>query len=190
MCASVFYLDVAYVSHMLQEYVPMISTVLVLCCSKCFHVANCKRFIWMLHMFYTYVSSVYSKCFICFRRMLHSSVSSFRVVFRESWGHGPSAEGWGVASRVPADGACWGPAVGVRGAPGSCGQGHARPHLGSWVSPTWREGSGVAGKEPRAQRQGRGVHARRCEADGARLRWCPDACVCPDIRTLATSIKK
>jgi hypothetical protein len=33
---SVFYLDVAYASHMLQEYVPMVSVVSVLCCSKCF----------------------------------------------------------------------------------------------------------------------------------------------------------
>jgi hypothetical protein len=54
-----FYLDVAYVSHMLQEYVPMVSVVSVLCCSKCYHVAccNCKCFIRMLHMFDTHVSS-------------------------------------------------------------------------------------------------------------------------------------
>ena len=42
---SIFYLDVAYVSHMLQEYVPMVSVVSVLCFDKCFHVASCKCFI-------------------------------------------------------------------------------------------------------------------------------------------------
>ena len=34
-----------------------------------------KCFIWMLHMFHTHVASVCSKYFICFKRMLHSSVS-------------------------------------------------------------------------------------------------------------------
>jgi hypothetical protein len=66
-------------------------------------VASCKCFIWMLHMFHTHVSSVYSKCFICFRRMLHPSVSYFR--HRESWGmdrasgdgaQRAEASGWGV----------------------------------------------------------------------------------------------
>jgi poly(3-hydroxybutyrate) depolymerase len=38
-----------------------------------FHVAFV--FIWMLHMFYTYVASVCPKCFICFKCMLHLSVS-------------------------------------------------------------------------------------------------------------------
>jgi hypothetical protein len=54
MFASVFDLVVTYVSHILQEYVPMISTVSVLCCSNCFHVTSCKCFIWMLRMFHTY----------------------------------------------------------------------------------------------------------------------------------------
>jgi hypothetical protein len=40
-----FYLDVAYVLHILQEYVPMISIVSILCCIKCFYVASCKCFI-------------------------------------------------------------------------------------------------------------------------------------------------
>jgi hypothetical protein len=85
MFASVSDLDVAYVSHMLQEYVPMILVVSVLCCSKCFHVAV-----------------VLSRC--C------------------------------TASRVPV--------VRARGALGSCGQRHARPHLGSWVPLTRREERG------------------------------------------------
>jgi hypothetical protein len=57
-------------------------------------------------MFHTHVASVRSKCFICFRRMLHSSVSCCIGLFRESWGHGPSARGRGAASRGLADGAC------------------------------------------------------------------------------------
>jgi hypothetical protein len=42
-------------------------------------------------MFHTYISSVYSKCFIYFKRTLHSNVSCFRGMFRESWEHSPSA---------------------------------------------------------------------------------------------------
>jgi hypothetical protein len=45
----------------LQVYISNASPVLDLCC-KCF--------IWMLHIFQIYVASVYSKCFIYFRRML------------------------------------------------------------------------------------------------------------------------
>jgi hypothetical protein len=40
---------------------------------------------------------------------VYSSVSCFRCVFRESWGHGPGARGSGAASRVPR--------VGARGTP-------------------------------------------------------------------------
>ena len=47
---------------------------LVLCCNKCFHVTSYKCFIWMLHVFHTYVGSVCSRCFIRFIRMLHLSV--------------------------------------------------------------------------------------------------------------------
>jgi hypothetical protein len=49
---------------MFQVYIPNILAVSDVCC-KCF--------IWMLHMLqwlYTYVTSVWSKYFICFRRML------------------------------------------------------------------------------------------------------------------------
>jgi hypothetical protein len=56
-------------THMSQQYVPNVSIVLVLCCSKCFHVASCNCFIWMLHIFHTYIANVCSRCFICFRRM-------------------------------------------------------------------------------------------------------------------------
>jgi hypothetical protein len=46
-------------------------------------------FMWMLHKFHTYVVNVCSKCFICFRRMLHSSVSCCKclILFGESWDH-------------------------------------------------------------------------------------------------------
>ena len=71
--ASVFYLDVVYVSHMLQEYVPMISVVLVLCCSKCFYVAvfypdvayvSHICFKYMLQMFHPLLTCVAFKCFM------------------------------------------------------------------------------------------------------------------------------
>jgi hypothetical protein len=65
-----FDLNIAYAfTHMLQQYV-----------LKCFIAAS----VFMLQVtnllsgccvcFHTYVASVYSKCFIYFRRMLHSSV--------------------------------------------------------------------------------------------------------------------
>jgi hypothetical protein len=73
MFASVFYLDVSYVPHMLQEYVPMISTIAVLCYSKCFHVASCKCFIWMLHMFQVYVLNVSSALDVYCIQVFHVS---------------------------------------------------------------------------------------------------------------------
>ena len=69
--------------HMLQVFHKHVESV----CSTCFqlfqsyvaisvfHVVSYKCFIWMLHMFDTHVASVCSKYFICFKRMLHSSVS-------------------------------------------------------------------------------------------------------------------
>jgi hypothetical protein len=67
--------------------------------------------IFILQVFYlddayvfTYVASVCSKCFICFRLMSHSSVSCckcFRGIFRKLWGMARAlgegawrAEGW------------------------------------------------------------------------------------------------
>jgi hypothetical protein len=63
-------------------------------------------------MFHGYVASVYSKCFIWFRFMLHSSVSCgkcfvFQRYAQRVMGHGPSARG-----------SEWGPAHGAHGAPG------------------------------------------------------------------------
>jgi hypothetical protein len=51
--------------------------------------------------FHTYVASVCSRCFICFRRMLHSSVSCCTrfMLFEESGGRGePVASGHGAQS--------------------------------------------------------------------------------------------
>jgi hypothetical protein len=64
--AIIFYLDVAYVSHICCNYMLQnISAVLVLCCIKWFHVASCKCYFWMFHVFYTHVANACSKCFIC-----------------------------------------------------------------------------------------------------------------------------
>ena len=88
-----FDLDVAYVSHMLQEYIPNVS---VLCYSKCFHVVSCKClsgrciccngytrmlqmyvsavFISMLQVFYLDIAYVVVAIHICCKRMF-SNVS-------------------------------------------------------------------------------------------------------------------
>jgi len=79
-------------------------------------------------------------------------------------GHGgrgkPGARGWGA---LGASGR------GARGTPGVL-RGRARPHPGSRVPSARREGSNIAGKDPRAQRQGQGAHAGCCEPDGGELR--------------------
>ena len=82
---SVFYLDVAYVSHMLQEYVPMISAISVLCYSKCFNVCKLQVFDLdvvyvshicfkcMFHIFYLLQTYVVFKCFMfqrCVQRFM------------------------------------------------------------------------------------------------------------------------
>jgi hypothetical protein len=67
----------------------------------------------------------------------------------------------------------------ARDAPGSYGRGRARPHPGS--RSRGREESGVAGKAPWAQRQGRGACAGRCEADGGKLHGHLDTLVRPDV---------
>ena len=63
MFASVFALDVAYVSHMLQEYVPMVSVVSILCCCS---VSCCK-----LQVFYLDVADVSHTCFKCMSKIFH-----------------------------------------------------------------------------------------------------------------------
>jgi hypothetical protein len=63
-----------YFTHILQEYVPNVSSVLVLCCSKFFHVASVLSGCCICCCGYTRMLQVYvpngSKCFSCFRRML------------------------------------------------------------------------------------------------------------------------
>jgi hypothetical protein len=88
---------------MLQEYIQNVSVVSVLCCNKCFHVAICKCFIWMLHMFHTHIVIICSKCFICFSSMLLLSISC--VIGREAWGARPGCRGMGATSHGPAVGA-------------------------------------------------------------------------------------
>jgi hypothetical protein len=67
MMESFFYLDVAYAfTHTLQQYVPNVSVVSILCYSKCFF-SCCSCFIWMLHIFHTHVASICPKCLICFK---------------------------------------------------------------------------------------------------------------------------
>jgi hypothetical protein len=107
-CCKCAYLEFAYVSH--------------ICCKSMFEIFQLFQsyvaigvfmlqpaivFIWMLHMFHRYVASVYSKCFICFRLVLHSSVSCCKCfVFQryvqrvmrarlERWEKGPSKMGGG-----------------------------------------------------------------------------------------------
>jgi hypothetical protein len=68
-----FYLDIAYVAVAMHV------------CSKCFTcfrpMSQCfilyVAYVVMLHMFKTYIASVYSKCFICFRRMLQMCLSGY-----------------------------------------------------------------------------------------------------------------
>jgi len=82
------------------------------------------------HMLQVYVTNVSFASKVCCIQVFHvASVSCFRGMFRESWGHGPGAGGRGAASRGSTDGAC--------GA-----SGHARPHPGSWVPLVRREGGG------------------------------------------------
>jgi hypothetical protein len=168
-------------------------------CSKCFICFSdlCLQafLIWLLHMFHTYcksmsqwfqlcqsyvavtvfmlqVASVLSGCCVCFthmvkcicfkwyafRRILHSSVSYFRCVFRESWGTE------------------------------SYRRGRARPHPVSQVPPARREGSGVAGKETWAQRQGR-VRVRSVARWTRRVTWASQH-ACPYRRPGARAAKK
>jgi hypothetical protein len=61
--AIIFYLNVAYVfTHMLQQYVPNVSPVLVLYHSKCF---------FMLQLFYLDVAYVSHTCFMRMYQMFH-----------------------------------------------------------------------------------------------------------------------
>jgi hypothetical protein len=59
-------------THILQWYVPNVSAILVLRCSKWFHIASCKSgcFVCFTHILQVYVLNVSST----FRRMLHSNV--------------------------------------------------------------------------------------------------------------------
>jgi len=109
-------------------------------------------------MFHTHVSSVCSKYFICFRSMLHPSVSFFRCrVMGTAREPGDGARrvgvgGWGMLGASD-QGAwrTWGRSNGARSS--------RRPHLDSWVLLMRRE-EGFRGKE-RGGGGGRGKEARR-----------------------------
>jgi hypothetical protein len=81
--AIVFYLDVAYVSHICcNSMFQNVSVVSVLCYSRWFHVASCKCyffgcFICSTHMLQVHVPSI---SFI-FRRMLHSKKIMLQVFY-------------------------------------------------------------------------------------------------------------
>jgi hypothetical protein len=154
------------VIHMLQEYIQNVSAVLVLCCNKCFNVASCKRFIWMLHMFYTHVASVCvsnvsSASDVCCIQVFHvASVSCFREVCLES--HGAQTRRWrrGAASQGPTCGwgarRAWGPMD------GACSSSFRLS------GPTRTERGGIRGKERRAQGRPRRMGAGyACVADEA-----------------------
>ena len=64
-----FHLDVAKVDHDVA-HVAMTIHICFKCCI-CFLDVRCKCFIWMLHMFHTYVASVSSRCRICFAMATH-----------------------------------------------------------------------------------------------------------------------
>jgi hypothetical protein len=106
-------------------------------------------------MFQEYVQNISSASDICCIQVFHAL-----EVFKQSWGHGSGARGWGVVSRVPT--------VGARGAPRSCGGGCARPHPGAWVSHARRERSEVA-RRSHGRSDKAGMHVwdglRRTETD-------------------------
>jgi hypothetical protein len=63
--------DVCAKKHMLQLYISSVSGVSKVCYKVfCIDVANVIGMLHMLQQLYTYVSSVDTKCFICFRRIL------------------------------------------------------------------------------------------------------------------------
>jgi hypothetical protein len=132
-------------------------------CCKC--LSGCC--ICFTHMLQVYVRNVSSASDLFCIQVFHvASVSCFRDVFRESWGHGPSARGRGVVNQGSADGA--------HSALRDLRMGRARLYPGSWVPPAQRE-KVVRGKERRAQpgctcgarrgRRERDMHAGRGKTD-------------------------
>jgi hypothetical protein len=140
-CSKMLRLFQSYVA--IRLFILQVASVLFGCCI-CF-----------THMLEVYVSNVSSASNICCIQMFHvASLSCFRSMFRESWGHGPSTEGRGVARRGPIDGACL------------CS---SRPR----VSPTRRERRGSGGRSGERgvlrDGRGRGTCAWWDEADGEGL---------------------
>jgi hypothetical protein len=99
-----------YFTNMLQQYAPIVSSISILCCSKCFHIASYKCFIWMLNTFHTYVARV-SCC---------SENQGAREVIVAWHKH----REWGAVSRGPTDVA--------RGALEAGGRGTTRRGVRAW----------------------------------------------------------
>jgi hypothetical protein len=135
------YLEVAYVSHIccksmfeiFQSYVAM----------GVFMLQLAIVFIWMLYMFHRYVASVCFKCFICFRLVLHSSVSCCKCFVFQRYVQSVMGHSLSTGRRGPAR---WGAADGALGVPRVLRMGRAHSHPGSQVPLTLRE-EGVRGKE-------------------------------------------
>jgi hypothetical protein len=182
----------------IYEYVQNVWSVSVYCCNKCLHVASCKCFIWMLHMFHIYVASVCSKCYICFRLMLHSNVSCFtcfRVSEVCSKSHGGTA--WALGEEARRAGgrqmrrtaplvSCGRGVLVLIWAPGSHPRGDRRGVRGKeWqTQPGYacRAGRGRWGMDMRVQQWYGATAGARARA--AACAWRPDALIALDVRVL------
>jgi hypothetical protein len=133
---------------------------------------------WTLHMFYTYIASVYSECFSYFRCMLHevlyvAIVSCFMLILLDR-----TAEVTWRASAGRARGflcVCTQNIVGVGGPRTRVG------NIGAWVVPACVRAGARAGRVARAVRV-----VPMCEYEWTRhvtrsRRGRPNACICPDI---------
>jgi hypothetical protein len=130
---------------MLQQYVPNVSTVSVLCCSKCFRVAFCKCFYLDVTYAFTYTLRVYVsdvsyvfhtyvafKCFML--HVFHTYVACFHVasVCQGVQGvmvarHG--CQGIGRGELGADERGVLGPAVGARQGWSACAKRDERPQI-------------------------------------------------------------
>jgi hypothetical protein len=116
-------------------------------------------------MFHTYVATVYFKCFICVRRMLHPSVSC-RKCFTGVWlvmGARPGRRGWDAVRWVSVDGSRPHGERGVEGA------GHSDGARCACKARVRRTGAGCTAIWTR---EAAGATSRaRCMCDSKRARW-------------------
>jgi hypothetical protein len=69
--------NVAYVAMVVHVYCKILFAMFHL-----FFYVCCKCFIWMLHMFHTYVASVLSTCCVCFTMVLRCFYKCFRYILQ------------------------------------------------------------------------------------------------------------